>query len=190
MPWQDSWPYQANSFSIGPAPNSNNNARLTWGTQYGFLGQQSYDTRNGLVATASGWPKKSYSAYIVLGTHTSGPVEAQVAQVEAVQSLTLTATVGTVATSGPAGIARADNVTYAPAGYNHVYGALAFRASGNQVDANVAVGAGTLRKPLVVVSQLHERRLPHGQARGRDPHPGRGLLPVAARGRRASFGSP
>jgi hypothetical protein len=151
MPWQDSWPYQDNSFSIGPAPNSNNNARLTWGTQYGFLGQQSYDTRNGLVATASGWPKKSYSTYIVLGTHTSGPIEAQVAQVEAVQALTLTATIGTVATSGSAGIARADTVTYAPAGYDHVYGALAFVASGNQLDANLGVGAGALRKPLVVV---------------------------------------
>ena len=96
MPWQDSWPYQANSFSIGPSPNSNNNARLTWGTQYGFLGQASYDTRNGLVATASGWPKKSYSAYVVLGPHSGSPVEAQVTQVEAVQSLLLSATTGSV----------------------------------------------------------------------------------------------
>ena len=151
MPWQDSWPYQANSFSIGPAPASNNNARLTWGTMYGFLGQQSYLTQNGLVATASGWPKKSYSTYVVLGTHSSGPVEAQVAQVETVQSLALTATIGTVVTSGPAGIARADSVAYAPAGYDHVYGALAFLASGNRLDANISVGAGTLKKPLVVV---------------------------------------
>ena len=151
MPWQDSWPYQANSFSIGPAPGSNNNARLTWGTMYGFLGQQSYLTQNGLVATASGWPKKSYSTYVVLGTHSSAPVEAQVAQVETVQSLALTATIGTVVTSGPAGIARADNVSYAPAGYNHVYGALAFLASGNRLDANIGVGSGTLKKPLVVL---------------------------------------
>ena len=42
-------------------------------------------------------------------------------------------------------------MTYAPAGWNHVYGALAFRASGNGLDANVAVGAGILRKPLVIV---------------------------------------
>ena len=152
MPWQDAWPYQANSFSIGPAPNSNNNARLTWGAQYGFLGQQSYDTRNGLVPTASGWPKQSYSAHIVLGTHSAGPVEAQVAQVETVQTLALSTTIGAVATTGPAGIGRSDVVPYAPAGYNHVYGALAFVAAGNALDANVGVGAGTLRKPLVVVS--------------------------------------
>jgi hypothetical protein len=160
MPWQDSWPYQANSFSIGPAPNSNNNARLTWGTQYGFLGQQSYDTRNGLVATASGWPKKSYSSYIVLGAHTAGPVEAQVAQVEAAQTLSLTATIGTVATAGPAGIARADTVTYAPAGYDPVYGALAFSAAGNQLDVNVGVGGGALNKPLVVVRNFTSATYP------------------------------
>jgi hypothetical protein len=160
MPWQDSWPYQANSFSIGPAPNSNNNARLTWGAMYGFLGQQSYLTENGLSTTASGWPRKSYSTYIVLGTHSSLPVEAQVTQVETVQSLALTAAVGSVATSGPAGIGRADTVTYAPAGYNHVYGALAFLANGNQLDANVAVGAGTLKKPLVVVGNYTSASYP------------------------------
>ena len=151
MPWQDSWPFQANSFSIGPAPTSSNNARLTWGAMYGFLGQTSYTTYNGLVATASGWPKKSYSTYVVLGPHSTGPVEAQVAQVETVQSLTLSAAIGSVVASGPAGVARADAVTYAPAGYNHVYGALAFTAAANQLDANVAVGSGALKKPLVIL---------------------------------------
>jgi PKD-like domain len=151
MPWQDSWPFQANSFSIGSAPSSNNNARLTWGAMYGFLGQASYTTNNGLVATSSGYPKKSYSTYVVLGTHTSAPVEVQVTQVETVQSLALSATIGSVVTTGPAGAARADNVTYAPAGYNHVYGALAFAASGNSLDANIAVGAGTLAKPLLIL---------------------------------------
>jgi hypothetical protein len=153
MPWQDSWPYQANAFSIGPAPNSNNNARLTWGTQYGFLGQQAYQLYDGSGNTAPGWPKKSYSVYVVLGPHSAGPVETQVAQVETIQSLSLSATIGSVVTSGPAGVARADNVTLAPAGHNHVYGALAFnaRASDNRLDANVGVGSGTLKKPLVIV---------------------------------------
>lgn len=151
MPWQDSWPFQANAFSIGPSPASNNNARLTWGAMYGFLGQRSYDTHNGLAATASGWPMKSYSTYVVLGPHSALPVEAQVAQVETVQSLALTVATGAIATSGPAGVARADTVTYAPPGYDHVAGALAFRAAGNGLDANVAVGAGTLRRPLLIV---------------------------------------
>ena len=149
MPCPDNWPYQANGDSL--FGGANNNARLTWKTQYGFLGQTSYDVHDGVVATASGYPKKSYSLYIILGTHSSSPVEAQRTQVETMQSVTLTASVGTVVTSGPAGVTRADNVSYAPAGYNHVYGALAFTAAGNALDANVAVGSGTLTKPLIIV---------------------------------------
>ena len=43
-------------------------------------------------------------------------------------------------------------MTYAPAGYDHVYGALTFVASGNALDATIAVGAGrTLHHPIVVV---------------------------------------
>lgn len=151
MPYQDSWPYQANSFSLGTA-TSNNNARLTWGTQYGFLGQQNYVVNDGVVNTAPGWPKKSYSTYIVLGPHTTDPVGTQVTQVENINNVTLSATIGSVVTSGPAGVNRADTVTYTPAGYNPIYGALAFSASNNQLDANVNVGAGTVSKPLIIVS--------------------------------------
>jgi hypothetical protein len=45
-------------------------------------------------------------------------------------------------------------VTYVPAGYNHVYSALAFHAAGNQLDANIGVAAGTLKKPLIIVDQF------------------------------------
>jgi hypothetical protein len=157
MPCQDGWPYQANNDSIGIAPNSNNNARLTWGTQYGFLGQSSYAS-NQTKAThpddgpyLSGWSKKSYSVYVVLGPHSATPVETQVTQVETVQSLTLSATTGSVVTIGPAGINRADTVSYVPAGYDHIYGALAFNAASNALDANINVGSGTLKKPLIIV---------------------------------------
>ncbi|MDQ6801015.1 MAG: VCBS repeat-containing protein [Acidobacteriota bacterium] len=150
MPCQNEWAYQANADSIGPAI-SNNNARLTWRTQWGFIGQTTYVKNDGSGATPPGYPKKSYSLYVVLGTHKSSPVEAQVTQVETVQSLTLTAATGVVITNGPAGITRADNVTYSPAGYDHIYGALAFVAVGNRLDANVAVGAGTLKKPLFLI---------------------------------------
>lgn len=167
MPCADDWAYQANANSVQfTNPNGSNNARLTWKTQYGFLGQTSYPTNNGLVATAPGYPKKSYSTYIVLGTHTSGPVETQVTQVETMQSITLSATVGSVVTSGPAGVTRVDTVTYAPAGYNHVYGALAFSAAGNQFDGNVAVGAGTLTKPLVIISNFTSATYPEVRLSG------------------------
>jgi hypothetical protein len=157
MPCQDGWPYQANNDNLGVGTSSNN-ARLTWGTQYGFLGQTTYasnqttlpDPDNG--PNLPGWPKKSYSVYVVLGPHSTLPVEAQVAQVETVQSLALSASVGSVATSGPAGVNRADTTTYSPAGYDQIYGALTFVASaGNALDANISVGSGTLSNPLIIV---------------------------------------
>jgi hypothetical protein len=155
MPWQDSWPYQANAYSIDVGASSNN-ARLTWGTSYGFLGQASYDVHDGVVATASGYPKKSYAVYVVLGPHGASPVETQRAEIEAIQTLALSASIGTVATSGPAGPARSDTITYAPAGYDPVYGALTFAAAANVLDANIAVGAGrTLKHPLLVVRGIN-----------------------------------
>jgi hypothetical protein len=150
MPYQDAWPYQANSFSIDVGAPSNN-ARLTWGTSYGFFGQSSYSVYDGVVANASGYPKKSYATYVVLGPHSTGPVEAQRSEVETRQTMTLTASVGNVATSGPAGPARVDTITYAPAGYDPVRGALTFVAAGNALDANVAIGAGTLKHPMLIV---------------------------------------
>jgi hypothetical protein len=149
MPDPNYWPYQANGFNL--YGGSNANARLTWRTQYGFIGQTSYNPNDGVVGSAPGYPKKSYSTYVVLGTHTSAAVESQVTQVEVVQSLTLSASTGSVVTSGPAGIDRADTITYAPAGYNHVYGALAFNASSNHVTGNITVGSGTLKHPMLIV---------------------------------------
>lgn len=151
FPCANDWPYQAYANSLDyEFPNASNNARLTWKTQYGFLGQASYALNDGSGGTAAGYPKKSYSTWIVLGTHSSGPVEAQIAEAEAIQTVTLT-TVGSVVTQGPAGIDRADTVAYSPAGYNHVYGAFALHAAGNQLDANIAVGAGTLTRPLFII---------------------------------------
>src|SRR5258708_2507301 len=155
VPDGDNWSYQANGDNLS-AGAGNNNARLTWKTQYGFIGQTSYTLNDNVGTTAPGYPKKSYSTYIVLGQHSTvpDPVDGQVTEVAAVQSLTLSTLTGSVVTSGPAGNVRADTVTYAPAGYNHVYGALAFSASGNLLDANIAVGSGTLKKPLLIISNF------------------------------------
>jgi hypothetical protein len=65
--------------------------------------------------------------------------------------LTLTTTVGTVATSGPAGVNRSDTITYAPQGYDPIEAALTFSAAGNALDANIAVGSGSLKNPLLIV---------------------------------------
>jgi hypothetical protein len=160
MPCDYNWPYQSVNYEL--YGGATKNARLAWGTNFGFLGQQQYRIRGnaeyggGALAlpgdpTAPGWPKKSYALWIVLGTHSSDPVGARVSEVAAVQSLALTATIGTVATQGPSGVADATPYTYAPAGWDRVYGALTFNASSNRLDANIAVGNGTLRHPLLIV---------------------------------------
>jgi hypothetical protein len=167
MPIQNEWPYQANADSIGVgAGSSNNNSRLTWGTQWGFLGQTSYQTNDpygNTSNTAPGYPKKSYSVYVVLGQHTAAPVETQVTQIETIQSLTFTPapTIGSVVTTCPAGINRSpDTVTCAPAGYNHVYGALAFSAAGNALDATINVGSGTIKNPMIIISNYTSASYP------------------------------
>lgn len=158
MPWQDSWPYQAISWSLDSGtPNAaTNNTRLTWGTQYGFLGQTSYESNTNTAPgdngpMRSGYPRQSYSTWIVLGAHSTDPVGLEVSEAEALQTVTLTASVGSVATSGPAGVNRPDTRSYVPAGYDPVYAALTFSAAANSLDANIAVGAGTLRHPLLIV---------------------------------------
>jgi hypothetical protein len=172
MPCDYNWDYQSINYSFNDPTStfnvSTNNTRLAWGTEFGFLGQSSYYVNGSSfwggpygppAKTATGYPaskKKSYSTYIVFGTHTGGPVEAQLTQVETVQSLALTINngIGSVVTSGPAGAADNASMTYAPPGYNHVYGALAISANTNQLDANIAVGSGTLKKPLIIISNF------------------------------------
>ncbi|HEY0179945.1 MAG TPA: hypothetical protein VGC30_09985, partial [Dokdonella sp.] len=163
MPCDYDWPYQSINYEIDVA-SPTQNARLAWGTNFGFLGQQQYRIRGNAEyggsgdgtalpgdPTAPGWPKKSYSTYVVLGTHSSAPVDAAVDAVETVQTLSASASVGGVATQGPSGVADATPRPYQPAGYDAVYGALAFVAAGNRLDANVAVGTGTLHHPLLIV---------------------------------------
>ncbi|MFO1517823.1 MAG: hypothetical protein U1F22_12955 [Lysobacterales bacterium] len=163
LPCSYNWPYQSINYSMGAVIGASdstptNNTRLAWGTNFGFLGQAAYHIHGSAYwggplpdATAPGWPKKSYSVFVVLGEHGADPVGATVAQMEVVQGLSLTASIGSVAGSGPAGVNRADTRAYVPAGYDPVYAALTFVASANALDASIGVGSGILRKPLLVV---------------------------------------
>ncbi len=157
MPCDYNWPFQSINYEL--YGGATQNARVAWGTNFGFLGQASYRVHGNSWyggnlpgdPTASGHPRKSYSAHIVLGLHSAAPVEAQVAEAETLQQLTLSATVGSVAGTGPAGAADPTPVAYQPAGYDHVRGALSFIASANRLDANLALAAGTLSNPLIVL---------------------------------------
>jgi hypothetical protein len=163
MPCEYNWPFQSINYEL--AGGATRNARLAWGTNFGFLGQQQYRIRGnawyggGPLALpgdpmASGWPRKSYSTYIVLGEHSHEPVDAALTEVETIQGLVLGATTGTVVTQAPAGIADPALVTLQPAGYDGVYGALRFQASGGALAANIALGGGTLRNPLLIVGGI------------------------------------
>lgn len=158
MPCDFNWPYQSINYSLGGG-GATNNTRLAWGANFGWLGQQNYFTHGSAFwggplanTSASGWPRKSYSTFIVLDRHSLDPVGAQVGEIETVQGVSASTLIGSVRTSGPAGVNRPDSATYAPAGWNHVRAAWAFNATGNQLDANLNVGTGTLRRPLMIVS--------------------------------------
>lgn len=166
MPDQNYWPYQANSFSIGVGV-PNNNARLTWGTQYGFLGQASYETNNVLPAgdntgNAAGMSRKSYATYVVLGAHSTAPVEAQVDEIEAVQATTFTSIpADDVRTFGTAGPGRVDFANFDPPGWDHVYGIWTVEVDGNAADVNFAIGAGhQLRNPIFKLRNWQGTMLP------------------------------
>ena len=159
MPCPFNWPYQSVNYSLVGANGTTNNTRLAWGSNFGFLGQSSYpvhgsDFYGGPLAgnpRASGYPYQGFSAFIALGTRSSDPVAALVSQIETVQSIVLGASVGSVKTTGPAGVNRPENRTYQPAGWNHVYAALAFTAASNRLNATINLPQGTLRKPLVIL---------------------------------------
>jgi hypothetical protein len=151
MPVDYNWPYQLNQYEL---PFTTTSKRMAWGANFGAVGQTSYlaygDDRN-LV----GYPYQSYSLFIVLDKHSLNPVADQVSEIETVQKTSLSASVGSVVTSGPAGIGRTDSVTYAPAGYNQIYSTWNVRANAsNQATFNLNVAQGTLSNPIVVIQNF------------------------------------
>lgn len=157
LPCVGSWPYQANSFSYGTISDPVNDAKMTWGTQYGFLGQSAYPLNDRTLptgSTASGYPYKSYSVFVVLGVHSAAPVDAETARATALSKMSVTATTGSVATAGP-GAGGDNTITYVPSGFDPVYGAIVFNAAGNNVSASITVDSTSpnppLKHPLIVV---------------------------------------
>jgi hypothetical protein len=148
MPEDWNWTYQLNQYEL---PWGSTSKRLAWGANYGAVGQASYlaygDDKN-LV----GYPYQSYAVFVVLDRHSLNAVDAQVAEIEQVQKVGLTASVGTVATSGPAGIGRTDTATYQPVGYNPIYSAWELKADGqSRTTFRFSLSSGTLANPIFIV---------------------------------------
>jgi len=109
----------------------------------------------------------AYSVFVVLGTHAgsylNGAVGQKVTQMENVTRATLTASVGMVATSGPAGVGNASSrtITYTPAGYNPTYSTWEIAAASNAVNATLTpAGDYSLDHPVFVIQGYTSSQLP------------------------------
>ncbi len=152
MPCMSDWAYQLVQYSLSSAAATTNDKRLAWGADWGSLGYGSLKTING--NTVSGWPKVSYSVYVVLDNHANNPTKTMAEQAKTISMTTLTASVGSVLTSGPAGVGRSDLVTYSPAGYSPIYSTWEVAASGNQAALTFGVASAapsTLNIPVIVI---------------------------------------
>ncbi len=148
MPEDYNWTYQLNQYEL---PFLTTSKRMAWGANFGAVGQTSYPAY-GDDKTLSGYPYQSYSVFVVLDRHSLSPVAGQMAEIETVQQTALSATVGSVVTSGPAGIGRPDTVTYAPVGYNQIYSTWNVQAAAaSAASFSLNVAQGTLSNPVVVV---------------------------------------
>jgi hypothetical protein len=136
------WPFQLNQYEL---PYVTTSHRVAWGATFGAVGAASYTA---FGQTLSGYPYQSYSVYVVLGTHATSTVAAQVAAVEATQGLSLTATRGAVATDGVGGPGRTDKTKFPQVGFDPVYAAWTLDAASNAITATVNAGSSSVANPM------------------------------------------
>ena len=151
-PCTSDWAYQLIQYSISSAGETTNNKRLAWGADWGSLGNSSFTSSNGY--TVSGWPRVSYSVYVVLDPHSQNPTRNIALQAKTISLTQLTATVGTVRVSGSAGVGRSDNKTYSPAGYSPIFSTWEVNAANSNATLKFVVPANapsTLNAPVIVL---------------------------------------
>jgi hypothetical protein len=162
MPVTWNWTYQLNQYELciedlSCVNRTTGSHRLAWGANYGAVGGASANGRYAAYGDDKqlvGYPYQSYSVFMVLGKHSDQPVFTQMRDIEVVQKTTLTASVGSVATQGPGGVGRTDNVTLEPPGYDHRYSTWNLTAANNRVAFTVAVSEGELQNPVFVISDF------------------------------------
>jgi len=152
LPCTSDWAYQLIQYSVANANETTNNKRLAWGADWGSLGNSSFVSTNGYEV--SGYPKVSYSVYVVLDPHSKNPTQNMAKQAQTVSLTALTATVGTVRTGGIAGVGRADIEAYNPVGFSPIFGTSEVDALNNNVNLSFAVSnlaPSTLDTPIIVI---------------------------------------
>jgi hypothetical protein len=161
-PCTSHWAYQLIQYSLANATQTTSNKRLAWGADWGSLGNSSFTSSNGY--TVSGYPKVSYSVHIVLDPHTGNPTQAIALQAKTASVTTLTASVGTVRTSGIAGVGRTDTVTYSPPGFSPIFGTWEVNAAANdnlKLSFDVpSTAPSTLDSPIIVVNNYTRTTAP------------------------------
>jgi hypothetical protein len=161
MPCTSDWAYQLIQYSVSSAAETTNNKRLAWGADWGSLGDSSFVSVNGY--TVSGWPKVSYSTYIVLDPHSGNPTQTLAQQAKTISLTKLTAAIGKVRTSGIAGIGRTEKQSYKPAGYSPVYGTWEVDAANNNASLSFAIANSAptaLNNPILIIHSYNKGALP------------------------------
>jgi ribosomal protein S11 len=136
------WPFELNQYQL---PLGTTSKRMGWGMSYGAVGQSTYRFFDNVDV---GYPYQSYSVFLVLGKRTDRPTAAQVGQIEVAARTTLSATVGTVVTTGPGGAGRTDAIIYNPAGYDPVYSVWVVAAASGGATFRLNPGTGSLLNPV------------------------------------------
>ena len=190
----ENWAFQILNYQFpGGAAVPITSKRLAWGSNFGRVG--GFDDYGGFPDTTENITNYSqhvtdplgvslsgkrasgmllaYSVFIVFGTHTggytNGTVGQQVIQMQNVTRASLAATIGTVATSGPAGVGSASTpaVTYTPAGYNPTFATWEIAAVTNAVNATLTPAANyPLVHPVFVINSYTTNQLPANIAVG------------------------
>ncbi len=143
MPTDWLWPFQLNQYELPWVTSSH---RIAWGSNYGAVGQSQVSA---FGRTFSGYPYFSYSVFMTIGSHAADVTLSRATQVERTIGARLTASEGTVRTSGPGGVGRTDAIAYEPAGYDPVYSVWAVdMSSTGKATVTLEPQAGALEKPI------------------------------------------
>ena len=188
----DAWAFQLLDYILHPdyggdvqgtgASIQVNYSKLAWGGNFGRVGgynngnaalnstqySKHYDSgANILTGTRVNGLLMAYSVFVVLGTHsgsyTNGVVGQEVTQMENSALATFSALIGTVATSGPAGVENASSatITYIPAGYDPTYATWEIAAVTNTVNATLTPATNhPLDHPVFVINGYTTNQLP------------------------------
>jgi hypothetical protein len=161
-PCTGDWAYQLIQYSVASAGETTNDKRLAWGADWGSLGNGGpFTSSNGY--NVRGWPRVSYSVCVVLDPHSKNPTQRIALQAKTIRLTQLTATVGTVRTTGRAGVGRSDNKTYIPAGYSPIFSTWEVNTANGNATLKFVVppsAPSTLDAPIVVLHNYASAALP------------------------------